>query len=217
MGAAEHLFGLRQIVLQHIGQAEIGQNLRLVRHDLQRGRVILLRLFVATELVERRALRRQDAPVRILRRMRAAQNVESLLEIAVVGERAAVAGEQRLVAGMAEHGLLEHRDRLGALPALAQRLAVVERDVGIAGLGAITLAQCVHVRLAVCLARGFRLAAERAGDVLDASGLTAAEGKEHKRGQQISRRARGKGQTLGHTLITRRLIRDAYRLTLNSR
>ena len=179
--------------------------------------VILLRLLVAAELVERRALRRQDAPVGIFRRMRAAEHVEGLLEIAVVGERAAIAGEQRLVAGMGEHGLLQHRDRLRALAGVAQRLAVFEREVGIAGLGAIALAQAVHVRPGVGLAGCFRLAAERAGDVVEARGLAAAEGEHQERGKQESRRGRGEGRTLGHTLITRQLIRDAYRLTLKSR
>ncbi len=148
--------------LEHVGQSEIGQHRRLVRHDLQRGRIILPRFLVAAELIERRALRRQDAPVGILRRMRAAEHVEGLLEIAIVGERAAVAGEQRLVAGMGEHGLLEHRDRLGALAGLAQRLAVVERDVGIARLGAIALAKASMSGLASAVAAGSDLPPPRA-------------------------------------------------------
>ena len=44
--------------------------------------------------------------------MGAAENVKGLLEIAVVGQRAAIAGKQRLVAGMGDGGLFEHRDRL---------------------------------------------------------------------------------------------------------
>lgn len=119
MRAAQRLLRLGQIVLKHVGQSEVGQHRRLVGHDLERGRVILLRFLVAAELVEHRALRRQDVPVGILGRMRAAQDIERLLEIAVVGERTAVAGEQRLVAGMGEHSLLHHRNRLGALAGLA--------------------------------------------------------------------------------------------------
>ena len=68
------------------------------------------------------------------------QDVERPLEIAVVGQRPAVAGEQRLVAGMGDGGLLEYGNRLGALPGGAQRLAVAQGGVGILGIGAITLA-----------------------------------------------------------------------------
>ena len=47
--------------------------------------------------------------------MGAAEHLEGLLEIAVVGQRAAIGGEQQLVAGMSDGGLLEHRDRLRPL------------------------------------------------------------------------------------------------------
>ena len=67
--------------------------------------------------------------------MGAAEHVEGLLEIAVVGQRAAIAGEQRLVAGMGDRGLFEHRDRLRPLSRRAQRLAVFQRGVGILGIG----------------------------------------------------------------------------------
>ena len=72
--------------------------------------------------------------------MRARQHVERLLEIAVVGERAAPAGEQRLVAGIGDAGLLQHGGGLGTLAVGAQRLAIGERGVGILGIGAIALA-----------------------------------------------------------------------------
>ena len=102
MGAAQRLLGLRQILRQHVGQPEIGQHRRLFGRDLQRARIILPRFLVPPELIERRALRRQDAPVRIVRAVGAAEHVEGLLEIAVVGQRAAIAGQQRLVAGMGD-------------------------------------------------------------------------------------------------------------------
>ena len=56
--------------------------------------------------------------------MGAAEHVEGRLRIAVVGERAAVSGEQRLVAGMGDGGLFEHGGGLRALAGGAQRLAV---------------------------------------------------------------------------------------------
>src|SRR5436309_14241755 len=54
--------------------------------------------------------------------MGAAEDVERLLEIAVVGERAAVGCEQRLVARVGDGGLLQHGDGLRA-----QAVAVLEQ------------------------------------------------------------------------------------------
>ena len=115
VGAAQRLLGLGQIFRKHVGQSEIGQHRRLVGRDLQRARIILPRLLIPAELVERRSLRREHPPIRIVGAVGAAEHVEGLLEIAVVRQRAAVAGEQRLVAGMGDRGLFEHRNRLGLL------------------------------------------------------------------------------------------------------
>ncbi len=52
--------------------------------------------------------------------MGAGEDIEGLLEIAVIGKRPAITGEQRLVAGMGDGGLFEHGDGLGALPGGAQ-------------------------------------------------------------------------------------------------
>ena len=120
---AKNLLGLRQILGKHVGQAEVGQHRGLLGHDLQGAGVIAAGFVMPAELVERGALHRQDAPVGIVGRMGAAEHVERLLEIAVIGERAAIAGEQCLVAGMGDGGLFEHGDGLGALPGGAQRLA----------------------------------------------------------------------------------------------
>ena len=139
-GTAKGLFGFRQILGQHVGQAEIGQHRGLLGHDRQGAGVIAAGFIMPAELVERGSLHRQNAPVRIIRRMGAGEHVERLLGIAVVGERAAVAGEQRLVAGMGDGGLLEHGDGLGALSGGAQRLAIAQRRVGILGIGAIAFA-----------------------------------------------------------------------------
>ena len=75
---------------QHVGHAEIGEHRGLARHDLERALIVAARLLVVAQLVERRSLHRKDAPVRIFGRMGLRQHVERLLEIAVVGERAAV-------------------------------------------------------------------------------------------------------------------------------
>ena len=68
------------------------------------------------------------------------QHIEGLLEIAVVGERAAVVGQQRLVAGIGDGRLLQHGGGLGALAIGTQRLAIGQRRVGILGIGAVALA-----------------------------------------------------------------------------
>jgi hypothetical protein len=110
---------------------------------------------VAAELVERGSLHRENSPIRIIRRVGAAENIERLLEIAIVGQRAAVSGEQRLVAGMGDGGLLEHGDGLGALSGGAERLAVAQGRVGILGVAAITLAidfnRAARVSVGTCL------------------------------------------------------------------
>ncbi len=99
---------------------------------------------MAAELIERGALHRKNPPVGIVGRVGAGEHVERLLEIAVVGQRPAVAGEQRLVAGMGDGGLFEHGGGLGALPGGAQRLAIGQRGIGILGVGAIAFAIDVH-------------------------------------------------------------------------
>ena len=63
---------------------------------------------VELELIERGALHREQPPVRIVGRMGAGENIERLLEIAVVGKRPAITGEQWLVAGMGDGGLFKH-------------------------------------------------------------------------------------------------------------
>ena len=110
--------------------------------------------------------------------MGTAEHVEGRLRIAVVGERAAVAGEQRLVAGMGDGGLFEHGGGLGALPGGAQRLAVGKRGVGILGVGAIAIA--IDLDRAVRIVRhgfrpGFAPGGDRSGHV--GHGLAAAKAR----------------------------------------
>ena len=125
IGAAQRLLRLGQIFLKGVGKAEIGQHRRFVGRDLQRARVVLPCFVVPAELIECGSLRREDPPIRIVGGMGAAEDVERLLEIAVVRQRSPVAGQQRLVAGVGDRGLFEHRDRLGPLPRGAQRLSVL--------------------------------------------------------------------------------------------
>jgi hypothetical protein len=116
-----------------------------------------------TQLIEYGSLHRKNTPIRIVGRMGARENIKRLLEIAVIGERATIAGEQRLVAGVGDGGLFKHGDRLAALPGGAQRLAISQRGVGILGIGAIALA--VKLRRAPRI--GFGVGLVSAFDVSD--------------------------------------------------
>ena len=200
IGPAQRLLGLRQILGKHVGQAEIGQHRRLVGHDLQGAGVIAARFVMAAELVERGALHRQDAPVGIVGRMGAGEHIERLLEIAVVGQRAAIAGEQRLVAGIGDGGLFEHGDGLGALPGGAQRLAIGQRGVGILGIGAIAFAVGFDraPRIGLGSRRGIGLRGDRSRDV--GHGLAAAEAGGQNRRHGHGRKKPRKTGLLTHAL-----------------
>ena len=72
--------------------------------------------------------------------MGAAEDVECLLEIAIVRQRSPIAGKQRIVTGMSDRGLFEHRDRLGLLPRGPERLCVLQGRVGVLGVGTKAIA-----------------------------------------------------------------------------
>ncbi len=130
--------------------------------------------------------------------MGAAENVERLLEIAVIGERPAEAGEQRLVAGMGDGGLFEHGDGLGALPGGAERLAIGQRDVGILGIGAVALAVDLYraPRIGIGAWTGLSLGRDRSRDV--GHGLAAAKAGGQDRGHGRGRKKPGKTGLLTH-------------------
>lgn len=70
-GLAERRLGLRQLLGERVGQAEIGQNAGLARRYLQRRDVKLLGGVVVAHLVGDRALRGENGPIGTFRRMRA--------------------------------------------------------------------------------------------------------------------------------------------------
>jgi hypothetical protein len=80
---------------------------------------------VATELVERGALGREDAPVRLARRMGALEHVERLPVVPGIGERAPVCAEQAAVLRVLRGGPFQHRNRLRAQTICAQRPRIV--------------------------------------------------------------------------------------------
>ena len=140
---------------------------------------------MAAELIEHGPLHRQDSPVGIVGGMGAREHVERLLEIAVIGQRPAIPGQQRLVAGMADGGLFEHGDGLGALTAGAQRLAVGQRHIGILGIGAIAFAVKLDRASRIGIRAGARRGRRRhrTGDI--GHGLATAEtsGQDRRHGR----------------------------------
>ena len=83
-----------------------------------------LRVGVAAHLVEHRALRVENAPIRIVRRVGAVERLQRLLVLAGLGQRPAIGAEQRHAARIADRGLFEHGHRLRALVGRAQCLRV---------------------------------------------------------------------------------------------
>ncbi len=127
------------------------------------------------------------------------QHVERLLEIAIVGERPAIAGEQRLVTGMGEGSLFEHGDGLGALSGGAQRLAIGQRGVGILGIGAIALAINLNRAPRIGIGTGLGLCRQRSRNI--GHGLAAAEPGGQNRRYGCGRKEPGKAGVLTHGTV----------------
>ena len=148
-GLPQRGFRLLQILRQRIGQTEVGQHRRLVRHDLQRGGIIAPRFFITAKLVEHCSLRRKDAPVRHVGGVRAGKYLERLIVVADLRERAAIGAEQRLIVRILDRGLFQHRHRLRALPGGAQSLRIVHRVDDVIGMGAVERLRIFPARCAI--------------------------------------------------------------------
>ncbi|OIQ68048.1 hypothetical protein GALL_503660 [mine drainage metagenome] len=131
--------------------------------------------------------------------MGAAEHIERLLEIAVVRECSPVARNEGFVAGMGERGLFEHGNRLGPLPCGPKRLAVLQRHVGVVGIGAKA------ITIEFYPVHGFSDAAllgfltQRPRNVRHAIGLAAAK-PQHQNRRQCCRRKKS-----GVTVLLERL------------
>ena len=119
-----------------------------------------------------------------------AEHVEGLLEIAVVGERAAIAGQQRLVAGIGDRRLLQHRHRLRLLSRGPQRLAVLQGRVGVLQVGAITCLGHLDIAPRISGAAGFGFVAERAGNVRRRDLAAAKPQRENRRRSATRKKSR---------------------------
>ena len=134
-GLAQHPLALGETFRERVGQAEVRQHARLVRHDPQRRDVVLLGERVVVHLVGDRALGREDAPVRPLRQVGAAEHVRGLLQPADVGQRLAVRAEHPEVLRVADRPLLQDGQRLGVLPEGPQGARIADGRFGIARVG----------------------------------------------------------------------------------
>ena len=135
------------------------------------------------ELVGDSALRRQDAPIRLFRRMGPAQHVVRLLQAAIIGERAAIGAEQFLIVGMDDHGAFQDGERLGVLVERAQGPRIEEGGVAVALVRFIALAPIGF--FATPLRLGARLGLpgpDRAGDVAGTAAHLAGAEREAEGG-----------------------------------
>ena len=194
IGALEGRLRARQILRQRIGEPEIRQHGRLIGSDLERGLVIALRVRVASDLIEHGTLCGEDAPVRMLGHVRAAQHVERLLIVADVGERPPIGAEHFHVPRVPQRSLLQHRHRLRALAALAQRLRVMDRNLGIVRIGVVAFTPGLRRAAPFLLARRSRGTAlgERGAGGGRAHARAASE-RTRKAGQSHDREQRSRG------------------------
>jgi hypothetical protein len=91
-----------------------------------------LRLRVPADLIEHRALRIEDAPIGIVRRVCAVERIERLGILTGFRQRAAISAEQPHIVRISDRGLLQNGDGLGALIGGAQRPGVGHGRIGIA-------------------------------------------------------------------------------------
>jgi hypothetical protein len=76
--------------------------------------------------------------------MGAAEDIECLLEIAIVRECPPITGNEGLVTGVCDRGLFKHGDCLGPLPGCPQRPSVLQRRLDVIGFGAIPISVKFH-------------------------------------------------------------------------
>ncbi len=156
--------------------------------DLERGLVKAARLRVIAHLVEHRALRVQDSPIRLVGRVRLGEDIQRLVILAEIGEGAAIGAEYAGMPRIADRGLLQDGGGLRILAGRPQRLGVGDRDLRIGGARAIALAESIGALPPVVFAHFRRGRWDRAGDVGAIRRAAAECGGKH-RGDRHGRRA----------------------------
>jgi len=143
--------------------------------------------------------------------MRLGQHIKRLLEITVVGERAPILGEQRLIAGIGDGRLFEHRGSLGVLAVGTQGLTIGQGRVGILWVGAIAFAIGLGCARRIDR-RSFGLRPDRAGHVREfGHRRAAAEARGHQCNQRGGGKKLGRTEPLTHDALTLEPIDRAER------
>ncbi len=92
---------------------------------------------MAAHLVKHRALRRQHAPVGLIGRVRAAENVERLIIGSGIGERPSVFAQNHAIVRVFHRQALEHGYGLRTLAGGPQRLGIMQRDINPCRIGMV--------------------------------------------------------------------------------
>ena len=147
---------------------------------------------MAAHLVEYRALRRENVPVGLVRRMGAVEYLQCLIVVAGVGQRPAVSAEHGLVVRALDRGLLQDGDSLGPLSGSAQRLRIAYRGLDVSRIGAILLPVDVGVVVRVAARLIGRGHGQRAGRFGGLHGLAPGrcrrdDGNKRGRSEQAGR------------------------------
>jgi hypothetical protein len=86
------------------------------------------------------------APIGLVGRMGLGQHLPGLLQAAGLHQDLAIGGLDLAILGVLDRGGLQHGDGLRILPLGAQHLAIAERDVAVAGLALVLLAERPRIR-----------------------------------------------------------------------
>jgi len=143
---------------------------------------------VSAKLIEYRSLDREDPPIGIVGGVGAGEDVECFLEIAIVCQRSPITSKKRLVAGVSNRGLLEHRDRLGPLPRSPERLTVLQRRVGILGVGTKAITIKFYLAPGIGNTVWFGFITQRPRDIRSTGGLAATKPQRQKHRQYRERK-----------------------------
>ncbi len=184
-GFLQGFLGARQLSRQRIGEPEVRQNARIVRAHLQRLVIETPGRLVIAKLVRDRPLRRDDGPVRLLRRVGARENLRRLIELARAREPLPIGGEHRHVLWILNRQALQDRQRLRILLEREQRLRVSHRRRLVLGIFFVARAPLLGEAPQFGVARRYRrrrpTALDCPRDVVDRAG---AAGKTQRRSEQ---------------------------------
>ena len=110
-------------------------------------------LGMTSHLIEDRTLHVEDAPIRVVGRMRAAERFDRLFVLARFSQRTTIGTQQRHAARVADRRLFEHSNRLRTLIGRAQGARIGDGRIHIIRIIAIARAEGVQRAPRLGLAR----------------------------------------------------------------